>query len=921
MFTKKKWMKAIVLSLVLSLLLTGTAFAAPAASQSPPVMVLSTYLTKEMNYFAKGDARIPADDGTWIKADTQDGSEKNILPFDLPAELISSLGINTDVTITLRDGDVYWVGVGSKGLLRINFNEANPLDCIQYFYGPRYIYNACDDARNVVTGLKSDGNKGVWVLNSEGAVHIKMIPRTLRQKEDIMSGLVSLNDYRGTIIDSNVTAADKGNDLSDGAPAEGVRPATTDSTWAAANDRMFKQESKYSNNNDSFWTGLFLIGEGLKYAALKNSTSPDDIAEAEEARLQVIRSTSNTMLLTKIMGRGDGFMPRNYSSVNEAGGGVSGKITYRIVKTGENTYKGVVQNAGNARSTNLQDFPYDQYFGDGQPIFSMDAGTAKAAGSPGYQKLSPTDKKGQYRQNLQIYLPFVPAGTTVYNRDESGNEIVSTTPASWAYTYDVTENIMDKYPNLVKIFTEPDAVHPDKQGYGGSNWEDITFYTDTSSEEPVGAFLSWFVLYNYLLKDDTDPAHAAQNAELLSLARDCATTTLRGIIDNGYMLKDATGRNTSWGKWYRDYFNKDNDPAAEGDQRDCYGYGDAPLQAAEMMMFVRVTMDLLEGVKDDGTYRSDIKASYQDSYNKFAAEYDKMVNKSLDGDYYNPPFTAQNANDPNTKARNGRGYLQIMQQFVERRLGQMALWIQDEDYLINNANNVNPVANKSLNAFNQSTVVSSTPVKASDASAVETAQRARNMYSQAIAAGNVATSLNRSDEEMYFASYFPLVVLCKNESIYDRVVDGYEQIYNTVMQRDEIPAYTFLMKLAKPDKAGIDEDVKKVVWQLTRVPQYMTGTQTYNNLYRKDYLFSDIGDSESISSNPMWNYTLPLDERKMMKMNDNVRKPDSGNKSDLLKNFKAGSNFNYGSLYLYDPSPYTIPYWMGIYFNIIKEAE
>jgi hypothetical protein len=156
---------------------------------------------------------------------------------------------------------------------------------------------------------------------------------------------------------------------------------------------------------------------------------------------------------------------------------------------------------------------------------------------------------------------------------------------------------------------------------------------------------------------------------------------------------------------------------------------------------------------------------------------------------------------------------------------------------------------------------------------------------------------------------------------YNQVVNGYEQIYDTVMVRDEIPAYTFLMKLAKPDKAGIDEDVKKVVWQLTRVPQYMTGTQTYNNIYRKDYFFSDIGDSESISSNPMWNYTLPLDERRMMKMNDNVRKPDSGNKSDLLKKFDSSSNFNYDSLYLYDPSPYTIPYWMGIYFNIVKEAE
>ena len=108
---------------------------APSAAATSSAIQLGTYLTKEMNYFAKGDSRIPIDG--WVRDARTFGGDLALLPFrKLPAEVKDLFGdIGSDVSIALKDADgVYWVALGGKGIVRVDFTEADTRDVFQYFF-------------------------------------------------------------------------------------------------------------------------------------------------------------------------------------------------------------------------------------------------------------------------------------------------------------------------------------------------------------------------------------------------------------------------------------------------------------------------------------------------------------------------------------------------------------------------------------------------------------------------------------------------------------------------------------------------------------------------------------------------------------------------------------------------------------------
>ena len=55
------------------------AYMAPSAAATSSAIQLGTYLTKEMNYFAKGDSRIPIDG--WVRDARTFGGDLALLPF------------------------------------------------------------------------------------------------------------------------------------------------------------------------------------------------------------------------------------------------------------------------------------------------------------------------------------------------------------------------------------------------------------------------------------------------------------------------------------------------------------------------------------------------------------------------------------------------------------------------------------------------------------------------------------------------------------------------------------------------------------------------------------------------------------------------------------------------------------------------
>ncbi|MDR1927355.1 MAG: hypothetical protein LBQ33_01785 [Oscillospiraceae bacterium] len=97
----------------------------------------------------------------------------------------------------------------------------------------------------------------------------------------------------------------------------------------------------------------------------------------------------------------------------------------------------------------------------------------------------------------------------------------------------------------------------------------LVYKADTSSDETTLHFAHLYYLHTILGEDDP---------ELDELAKTAAKNLMGHIIDHGFEMHDAFGAPTTWAKWSKAYFNTD------------FGWCDGCLNAAEVLMYLRVTM-------------------------------------------------------------------------------------------------------------------------------------------------------------------------------------------------------------------------------------------------------------------------------------------------------------------------------------------
>lgn len=126
---------------------------------------------------------------------------------------------------------------------------------------------------------------------------------------------------------------------------------------------------------------------------------------------------------------------------------------------------------------------------------------------------------------------------------------------------------------LVGKEVKADAPIPDRLARHyrdeGHKDTDITYKGDTSSDEITLHYLHILVAHEFLGSED---------AEYDSLLTAAAESTLGHIIGHGYELYECDGKPTTWAKWSESYFNTG------------MGWADACLNAAELLMYLRVTM-------------------------------------------------------------------------------------------------------------------------------------------------------------------------------------------------------------------------------------------------------------------------------------------------------------------------------------------
>lgn len=122
----------------------------------------------------------------------------------------------------------------------------------------------------------------------------------------------------------------------------------------------------------------------------------------------------------------------------------------------------------------------------------------------------------------------------------------------------------------------------------------IQWKGDTSSDEIVGHYFLLSVAYDTL--DD-----AALKARMANAAR----LMMDYILSHGYTLIDVTGKPTTWGKWSPEYFGG-------------RGKSDSPLNAAELLSFLKVTEHLTGDPKYAPAYK---KVAVDMKYAEQAARY------------------------------------------------------------------------------------------------------------------------------------------------------------------------------------------------------------------------------------------------------------------------------------------------------------
>lgn len=134
----------------------------------------------------------------------------------------------------------------------------------------------------------------------------------------------------------------------------------------------------------------------------------------------------------------------------------------------------------------------------------------------------------------------------------------------------------------------------------GYTENDITYKADTSSDEISGHFLQMRYAHDILGPDDP---------ELDALIKEACTRTMKHIVENGYEFLESDGRSTTWAKWSKRYFETVG-----------IGYCDAPLNACELLMFLKVTMHI-----------TGEKGVWQEHYDKLIAEgYADLGDKHFD---------------------------------------------------------------------------------------------------------------------------------------------------------------------------------------------------------------------------------------------------------------------------------------------------
>jgi hypothetical protein len=821
--------------------------AAPALAAKPQAasfsaVKLEPVRTKEVTYYKPGTTT-PAIQ--WVT----DKKTPTFLP----------VAATDDVTSVVKDAEgVYWIGT-QNGLQRVNFEEEDERDIVQYFAGPRYMFDGDDH----VTALASDGQGGVWVQNARGITHIAMPFKTLQEKTTAYEDIIqAVHDRRGMTSDARFTFT----------PADAARGINY-------SDGTFTSRAETSDN-DGLWTAMYAIGEIYRYRTLlEQGGSQAEVAAAKNAAL---RATKAVLLLDYVSGRGNGFPARSYMLTSEAGAQTSdgsdfgfqneNGLWFHPVMDGSPNPNGIIPSMvrfdkGNHPVTPIgysiarvtkdamtkiggKLFPSG---GDGEMNYNgltlaADAVTKLNVSRPANAQLG-TDIYVKVTDSVQQVLPVITSATNTKKKPSADTGTSATNRPLFQLTVPVYEQIPTFFNDLFPASAIKD---------GNIDMSQIVYKADTSSDEVDGHYALFFAANEYLVGDSHDPKMLALKGIIKQTTERMTDLVLK---DDHYYIEDATGKSTLWSKWFAKYFNDTTGAMAKrpewaanvgvdanGEDSLSYGFEDGPLNALEVMSMLKTASNIVG------------KQEYKDAYDALfdASGYSKEE-----------PYV------------NGKGYVGMANEYIDRRLIRQATNAYDinNDELVTRSNYGAAYAGAGTDIEDRSNINATL----------------HNDWTQYI---------NYSDEELAWFTLYPLIMQ-ENDSIKrPQIIKAFDQWYANEA-REENPYYTFLYQLAHPEKKDID--LQSAVRYLSR--QYDYQIEFPMQMNRQDVFYIEPGDRDDYKQT---NYVLPPDERPAMKNNGNpfeAQNPSTG----------AYPNYDYNNGTLVVGFTFTLPYWMGRYNGMIKQ--
>lgn len=821
--------------------------AAPALAAKPQgasfsAVKLEPVRTKEVTYYKPGTAT-PAIQ--WV-------TDKNAPTF-LP------VGVTDDVTSVVKDAEgVYWIGT-QNGLQRVNFDEEDERDIVQYFAGPRYMFDGDDH----VTALASDGQGGVWVKNARGITHIAMPFKTLREKATAYEDVIqSVHDRRGMTSDARFTFT----------PTDAARGINY-------SDGTFTSHAETSDN-DGLWTAMYAIGEIYRYRTLlEQGGSPAEVAAAKTAAL---RATKAVLLLDYVSGRGNGFPARSYMLTSEAGAQTSDGTDFGFqnqngfwfhpVMDGSPNPNGIIPSMERVDEDNQPIEPIGYSIarvtkdamtkiggklfpsgGDGEMNYNgltltADAVTKLNASRPADAQLG-DDVYVKVTDSVQQVLPVITSATNTKKKPGADTGTSAANPPLFQLTVPVYEQIPTFFNDLF-----PESAIRD----GHIDMSQIVYKADTSSDEVIGHYALFFAADEFLVGDSPAPEMAALKGIIEQTTERMTDLILK---DDHFYIEDATGKSTLWSKWFAKYFNDTTGAMeqrpewasnvgvdADGEDSLSYGFEDAPLNALEVMSILKTAGNIIG------------KQEYKDAY-------DVLFDTS--GYSKEEPYF------------NGKGYIDMATEYIDRRL-------------IRQATNAYGINNNEL--------VTRDNYEAAYAEAGDDIEDRSNI--NATLHHDWTQYINYSDEELAWFALYPLILQENDPAKRPQIVEAFDQWYANEV-REENPYYTFLYQLAHPERKDID--LQSAVRYLDRQYEYQIEFPVQTN--RQDVFYIEPGDRDDYKQT---NYVLPPDERRAMKNNGNPFEAEHQ---------AAGvyPDYDYSSGSFVVGFTFTLPYWMGRYHGIIKE--